>query len=73
MRTMHCGDSAAGFFALAGSANAAQTNYNFNFSAGGTGSFVYDDVAMTASAITFDFAALGAIAPASGLLSKPTT
>ena len=51
------------FLALAGSANAAQTTYNFNFSAGGTGSFVYDDVAMTATAITFDFAALGAIAP----------
>ena len=51
------------FFALAGSANAAQTTYNFNFSAGGTGSFVYDDVAMTATAITFDFGALGAIAP----------
>jgi hypothetical protein len=51
------------FLALAGSASAAQTTYNFNFSAGGTGSFVYDDVAMTTSAITFDFGALGSIAP----------
>lgn len=51
------------FLALAGSANAAQTTYNFNFSAGGTGSFVYDDVAMTTAAITFDFGALGSIAP----------
>lgn len=51
------------FLALAGSAHAAQTTYNFNFSAGGTGSFVYDDVAMTANAITFDFGALGSIAP----------
>jgi hypothetical protein len=51
------------FLALAGSANGAQTTYNFNFSAGGTGSFVYDDVAMTATAITFDFGALGSIAP----------
>ena len=38
------------FLALAGSAHAGQTTYSFNFSAGGTGSFVYDDVAMTASA-----------------------
>ena len=51
------------FLALANSANAAQTTYNFNFSAGGTGSFVYDDGAMTANAITFDFGALGSIAP----------
>lgn len=51
------------FLALAGSANAGQTTYYFNFSAGGTGSFVYDDVAMTATAITFDFGALGSIAP----------
>jgi hypothetical protein len=51
------------FLALAGSASAAQTTYNFNFSAGGTGSFVYDDVAMTTSAITFNFGALGSIAP----------
>ena len=51
------------FLALTGSANAAQTTYNFNFSAGGTGSFVYDDVAMTTNAITFDFGALGSIAP----------
>ena len=50
------------FLALAGSAN-AQTTYSFNFSAGGTGSFVYDDVAMTANAISFDFGALGSIAP----------
>jgi hypothetical protein len=51
------------FLALAGSANAAQTTYNFNFSNGGTGSFVYNDAAMTTSAITFDFGALGSIAP----------
>src|SRR4026209_1855436 len=51
------------FLALAGSANAAHTTYNFNFSAGGTGSFVYDDVAKTTTAITFDFGALGSIAP----------
>jgi hypothetical protein len=51
------------FLALAGSANAGQTTYNFNFSAGGTGSFVYDDVAKTTTAITFDFGALGSIAP----------
>jgi hypothetical protein len=51
------------FLALAGSANAGQTTYNFNFSGGGTGSFVYDDVAMTANAITFDFGQLGSIAP----------
>jgi hypothetical protein len=51
------------FLALAGSANAAQTTYHFNFSAGGTGSFVYDDGAMTANAITFDFGELGTIAP----------
>lgn len=51
------------FMALAGSANAAQTTYNFNFSVGGTGSFVYDDVSKTTSAITFDFGSLGSIAP----------
>jgi hypothetical protein len=51
------------FLALTGSANAAQTTYNFNFSTGGTGSFIYDDVARTTSAITFDFGALGSIAP----------
>ena len=51
------------FLALAGSANAGQTTYHFNFSAGGTGSFVYDDVAMTTNGITFDFGSLGSIAP----------
>ena len=51
------------FLAFAGSASAGQTTYNFNFSTGGTGSFVYDDVARTTSAITFDFGTLGSIAP----------
>lgn len=51
------------FLALAGTANAAQTTYNFNFSAGGSGSFVYDDVARTTNSITFDFGELGTIAP----------
>ena len=51
------------FLSLAGFADAGQTTYNFNFSTGGTGSFVYDDVAKTTSAITFDFGALGSIAP----------
>jgi hypothetical protein len=51
------------FLALAGSANAAQTTYSFNFSTGGTGTFVYDDVTKTTSAITFNFGALGSIAP----------
>jgi hypothetical protein len=49
------------FLALAGSAHAGQTTYNFNFSAGGTGSFVYDDVARTANAVTFDFGTLGSL------------
>jgi hypothetical protein len=51
------------FLALAGSANAAQTTYNFNFSTGGTGSFVYDDVAKTTSAITFNLGAFGSLSP----------
>jgi hypothetical protein len=59
------------FLALAGSANAGQTTYNFNFSAGGTGSFVYDDVAMTTNAMTFDFGALGSLA-AGGFDSQTT-
>jgi hypothetical protein len=49
------------FLALAGSANAAQTTYYFNFSGGGTGSFVYDDVAKTTSAVTINFATFGSI------------
>lgn len=51
------------FFALAGSANAAQTTYNFNFSAGGTGTFVYDDVAKTTSSITLRFGINGNVTP----------
>ncbi len=53
------------FLSLAGSANAGQTTYNFNFSTGGTGSFVYDNVTLTTTAITFDFGALGATTPTS--------
>ena len=60
------------FLALAGSANAAQTTYHLNFSTGGTGSFVYDDVAMTATAVIFDFGELGSIATSFNAQSTAT-
>lgn len=60
------------FLALAGSAHAGQTTYHFNFSAGGTGSFVYDDAAMTATAVIIDFGALGSIATSFNAQSTAT-
>ena len=57
------------FLTLAGSANAAQTTYYFNFSGSGTGSFVYDDVAKTAPTITIDFGTFGSIATNFGSVS----
>lgn len=57
------------FFALAGSANAAQTTYYLNFSGSGTGSFVYDDVAKTAPTITIDFGTFGSITTNFGSVS----
>ncbi len=51
------------FLALAGSASAGPINYNFNFSTGGTGTFVYDDVAKTTSSITLRFGINGNIPP----------
>lgn len=40
---------------------AAQVTYSFNFSAGGTGSFVYDDFTHIANPIDMDFGSFGAI------------
>ena len=60
------------FLALAGSANAAQTTYYFNFSGSGTGSLVYDDVAKTAPTITIDFGTFGSIATNFGSVSTAT-
>lgn len=60
------------FLALAGPASAAQTTYHFNFSTGGTGSFVYDDVAMTATAVVIDFGTYGSLTTSFGAPSTAT-
>jgi hypothetical protein len=43
------------------SASAAQTTYDFNFSTGGTGYFVYDDVTKKLDPLVMDFGLMGSI------------
>jgi hypothetical protein len=40
---------------------AEKITYNFNFSVGGTGTLVYDDVSMNANPITMDFGSFGSL------------